>query len=163
MQQNFLSPTGFRFIVKRLPNVSFYVQSASIPGINMGFTPTATPFKTLKSAGDKLNHESFSITIRVDEYMESYNEIYNWMVALTKNESYSQFADLKASEYGLYSDASLVVLNSRQNPALEVTLKDVFPVSLSEIRFDTTQSSINYVTCDITFEHNGHTVNRIGS
>jgi hypothetical protein len=99
--------------------------------------------------------------MRVDEYMESYNEIYNWMVALTKNESYSQFADLKASEYGLYSDASLVVLNSRQNPSLEVTLKDVFPVSLSEIRFDTTQSSINYVTCDVTFEHNGHTVNRI--
>ena len=162
MQQNFLSPTGFRFIIKRLPNVSFFVQSASIPGISMGFTPFATPFKTLKSAGDKLEHEPFTLTIRVDENMVSYNEIYNWMVALTKNESYSQFAQLESSEFGLYSDAALVVLNSRQNPALEVTFKDVFPVSLSEIRFDTTQSSINYVTCDITFEHNGHVVKQIG-
>jgi hypothetical protein len=161
MQQNFLSPTGFRFVVKRLPNVSFYVQSASIPGMSMGFTPSPTPFKTLKFAGDKLNHDAFTVTIRVDEYMESYNEIYNWMVALTKNESYSQFAALESGEYGIYSDASLIVLNSRQNPALEVYYKDVFPVSISDIRFDTTQSSINYVTCDITFEHNGHTVKRI--
>lgn len=128
----------------------------------MGFTPTPTPFKTLKFAGDKLDHSSFTLTIRVDENMVSYNEIYNWMVALTKNESYSQFAQLESSEFGLYSDASLIILNSRQNPALEVTLKDVFPTSLGEIRFDTTQSSINYVTCDITFEHNGHTIKQIG-
>jgi hypothetical protein len=127
----------------------------------MGYTPMATPFKTLKSAGDKLEFDSFTITVRLDEYMESYNEIYNWMVALTKNESYSQFEQLEKSEYGLYSDASLIILNSRQNPGLEVTFKDVFPTSLSDVRFDTTVSNVSYVTCDITFQHNGHVVNKI--
>lgn len=162
MQQNFLSPTGFRFVIKRLPNTSFFVQSASVPAVDMGFTPVANPFKTLKYAGDKLNFGSFNLTVRLDEYMVTYNEIFDWMTAITKNESYKQFADLKNGENGLYSDASLIVLDSRSNPGIEIVLKDIFPTNLSEIRFDTTSSSINYITCDITFEHNGYTVNRIG-
>lgn len=161
MQQNFLSPTGFRLTIKRLPNVSFYVQAADVPGMSMSPTESPTPFKTLKFAGDKLQHDTFGVTIRLDEYMDSYNEIFDWMVKLTKNESFDQYKQLKASDDGLYSDASLIILDSRQNPALEVHFKDMFPVALGNINFDTTQSDINYVTCNITFEHNGHRVSRI--
>jgi hypothetical protein len=161
MQQNFLAPTGFRFSIKRLPNVSFYIQAASIPGLSMNPTEYATPFKTLTFAADKLQHETFTVTVRLDEYMDSYNEIYNWMVGLTKPKSFDEYKNLKNSDYGLYSDATLIILDSRQNPGVEVTFHDIFPVSLGSIQMDTTQSDINYVTCDITFEHNGHEVKRI--
>ena len=162
MQQNFLSPTGFRFSIKRLPNVSFFIQSAQIPGLSMSPIEYATPFKTLAFAADKIQHETFTVTIRLDEYMASYNEIFDWMIGLTKPENFNQFKNLKNSDYGLYSDATLIILDSRQNPGLEVTFKDIFPVNLSSIQMDTTQSDINYITCDITFEHNGHEVKRIG-
>lgn len=161
MQQNFLSPIGFRFVINRLPNVSFYVQGASIPGVSASPTSVATPFKTLKFAGDKLEHDSFTVTIRMDEYMQSYTEVYDWLVALVKNESYDQYRDLTKSDNGLYSDASLVILDSRGNPALEVHLKDIFPISLGNIAFDTTSQDVNYVTCEMTFEHNGYTITRV--
>lgn len=161
MQQNFLAPTGFRFSIKRLPNVSFFIQSAQVPGLSMSAIEYPTPFKNLTFAADKLIHETFTITVRLDEYMDSYNEIYDWMVGLTKPENFNQFKDLKNSEYGLYSDATLIILDSKQNPGLEVTFKDIFPVSLSSIQMDTTQADINFITCDITFEHNGHEVKRI--
>lgn len=161
MQQNFLSPIGFRFTIKRLPNVEFFIQGATVPGINMSPTLSATPFKTLRFAGDKLEHETFTVTVRLDEYMESYNEIFNWMVGLTKPDSFDQYKNLKGSDNGLYSDASLIILDSKGNPGIEVHYKDVFPVSLSTINFDTTQTDVNYATCDITFEHNGHTVKKI--
>lgn len=161
MQQNFLSPIGFRFTLKRLPNVSFYVQGATVPGMSMSPTVVSTPFKSIQLAGDKLQHELFSVTVRLDEYMDSYNEIFDWMVKLTKNESYDQYRQLKQSDDGVYSDASLIILDSRGNPSLEVTFKDVFPVSLGTINFDTTQTDVNYVTCEITFEHNGHVVKKL--
>lgn len=161
MQQNFLSPIGFRFTIKRLPNVSFYVQGATIPGLSMSPTQVQTPFKTLSFAGDKLQHEPFSVTVRLDEYMESYNEIFDWMVKATKNDSYDQYRQLANSDDGVYSDASLIILDSRGNPSLEVHFKDVFPISIGSVTFDTTQTDINYVTSEISFEHNGHTVTRI--
>lgn len=158
MQQNFLSPIGFGFAVKRLPNVSFFVQGATIPGLSVTQANVATPFKTIILAGDKLEHEPFSITIRMDENMESYREIFNWMVSITKAHSYEQFKALKESEDGLYSDASLVILNSKGNPSLEVKFKDIFPINIGQINLNTTEQDVNYVTCDITFEHNGHEV-----
>jgi hypothetical protein len=93
--------------------------------------------------------------------MDSYNEIYDWMMGLTKPKSFDQHKALKEGD-GLYSDATLIVLDSRQNPGLEVTFHDIFPINLSAIQMDTTQSDINYITCDITFEHNGHEVKKIG-
>lgn len=161
MQQNFLSPIGFRFTIKRLPNVSFYVQGATIPGLSMSPTQVQTPFKTLSFTGDKLQHEPFSVTVRLDEYMESYNEIFDWMVKATKSDSYDQYRQLANSDDGVYSDASLIILDSRGNPSLEVHFKDVFPISIGSVTFDTTQTDVNYVTSEISFEHNGHTVTRI--
>ena len=161
MQQNFLSPIGFRFTIKRLPNVSFYVQAASVPGMSMNSTVVPTPFKSLHFAGDKIEHEVFSVTVRLDEYMNSYTEIFNWMVQLAKNESYDQYKNLKSSDDGLYSDASLIILDSRGNAGVEVHLKDIFPISIGSINFDTTQSDVNYVTCEFTFEHNGHEIRPI--
>ncbi len=160
MQQNFLSPTGFRLVIKRLPNVTFFVQAANIPGMNMNTTDVATPFKNMYFAGDKLSYETFNVTIRVDEYMESYIEIMNWMVGLTKPESFDQFKTLKESQDGLYSDASLVVLNSSKNPSLEIMFKDMFPISMSSIELDATDSDVNYKTCEMTFQHNGYSIKK---
>ena len=161
MQQNFLSPTGFRFSIKRLPHVTFFVQSAQVPGISMNSTDQATPFKTIHRGGDKITYNDLTVTIRMDEYMESYNEIADWMIGLTKPESFDQYSALKKSDFGLYSDASLIILDSRQNPGIEITFKDLFPVDLGSITLDATQAGINYATCDITFRTNGHSVHRV--
>ena len=127
----------------------------------MGVTQSPTPFKTLRYAGDKLEHDPLIVTLRLDEEMKSYTEIYNWMVGLTQNETYDQFKNLKASDAGLYSDATLMILNSRKNPAIEVHFKDIFPTAISGVSFDLTNPDIIYPTVEITFEHNGHYVKNI--
>lgn len=161
MQQNFLSPIGFGFAIKRLPNVSFFVQGATIPGLSVTRADVSTPFKSIVFAGDKLEHEPFTVTIRMDENMEAYREIFDWMISITKAYSYDQYKVLKESEDGVYSDASLLIMNSKGNPSLEVRFKDIFPINIGQIVLDTTQQDINYVTCDITFEHNGHEVKSV--
>lgn len=50
-QQNFLAPNGFRFNMKRLPNISFFVQNINIPGLNMNADETPNPFTTIYRVG----------------------------------------------------------------------------------------------------------------
>ncbi len=160
MQQNFLSPSGFAFKIKRIPNVEFFIQGATIPGLTMNETMSPTPFKTIHLAGDKLESDPFTVTIRIDENMNAYEEIMNWMVGLTKPSSFDQYKALQNSDDGLYSDASLIVLNSSQNPNVEFSFKKIFPISMSSISMDTTVQGITYVTCEVTFQHNGFELHR---
>jgi hypothetical protein len=161
LQQNFLSPTGFKFVIKRLPTVSFFVQTATVPGLSSGSTDIATPFKNIHFAGDKLLYNDFEITIRVDEKMVSFIEIYKWIIGLTKPESFDEYKQLLQSPDGLYSDATLTILDSKGNPSMDINFEHIFPVFLGDLRMDTTMDNISYISTRIIFRHNGYKLNPI--
>ena len=152
IKQNYLSPVEFRFIIKRLPFVTFFTQQVSLPGVSINPAEQNTPFKTLYFTGDKLLYDQFTVNFRVNENMDNYLEIYNWMVGLSFPEKFDQFANLDQSEDGLYSDASLLVMNNGRNPNILYKLKDIFPVNLSNIDLDTTAGDIDYVPANVTFQ-----------
>jgi len=156
-KQNFLAPTGFRFVIQRLPHVQFFVQTANIPGVSTGYTETATPFKPLYRHGDRLQYDEFTLSIRVDQEMKSYLEIFNWLEGLTSPENFETYANLLAGD-GAYSDATLTILNNKQNPAIIIKFKDIFPIALGGINMNTTEIDIDYVTVDITFKTGGWTI-----
>ena len=155
LQQNFLSSVGFRFSIKRLPNTSFYVQSANIPGLEGGVSETPNPFKTIYRAGDKVTFNDLIVTVRMDSKLKTYEEIANWMFGLYYPDSFEQFKELEESPDGPYSDATLTVLTPKGNPMLDFTFKDIFPISLGSLQMDTTVSDVDFLTCDITFKING--------
>lgn len=157
---NYLNPTNFRFVIQRLPNVAFYVQQASIPGISMVPTETASPFSLIYTHGDRLFWNEFSISIRLDEDMASYREIYDWMTSVANPEGFDGYEEIKTSP-GIYSDATLTVLNSSQNPNIEVNIKDMFPIQLGDILFNTTATDVDFATCDITFRYASFSVTKL--
>lgn len=160
IKQNFLSPIDFRFVIKRLPYVEYFVQTANVPGVNASPSLTPNPFKDIYRQADKLEYDTFNITVRVDENMNNWLEIYNWMEGLTYPENFDQFANLEKGD-GLYSDATLTILSNSKNPNVEITLKDAFPISLSSIQLSTTDTDINYAVADITFQINGFSIKTV--
>jgi hypothetical protein len=56
-----------------------------------------------------------------------------------------------ASDKQQYSDATLTVLSALNNPILRVEFTNMFPVSLSDIYFDTKQSADDVISADATF------------
>ncbi len=56
-----------------------------------------------------------------------------------------------ASDKQQYSDATLTILSSLNNPIARVEFTNMFPVSLSDIFFDTKQSADDIITADATF------------
>jgi len=162
--RNYLSPVGFKFVITKAPKADFFSNSASIPGINLGFALQPNYLRDIPVAGDKLTFEDFTLSFFVDENLENYMEVQNWLRGLGYPDSVEEFIDLKKDDtytpdpsaknaLNEYSDATLIVYNSSFNEIVKVKFRDVFPVSLSTINFDASVGDIDYVTADATFKY----------
>ena len=154
---NFLSPLGFKFNLARAPNLNFFVTDINLPSLSLGYIEVPTPFKILDFAGDRLDYGDLQVTFRVDEDFQNYFEIYNWIIALGFPEDYGQYKRVKEADPGkkesIFSDGTLTIMNSGMIPNIEVSFQDLFPTSLSDINFTSTDSYVNYVTNTVTFKY----------
>lgn len=152
MIQNFFSAKNFEFTIKRLPNVEFFVQATNIPGLTIASTEQATPFTNIARPGNKMSFDELSVTVRLDEDLICYKEIYDWMEGMTNPNNFSQYANLQAGD-GVFSDASLIILNSKGNPTKEFRYKNIFPIGMSSIQLSTTDNTTQFATTTITFRY----------
>lgn len=165
MPQNFLSPIGFRFALQRAPNIEYYIQAATIPSLTASYITIPTPFSNLSFSPDKLEYGDFSLTFRVDEDMSNYLEIHNWLVGTAFPDNFTQHSNLVTREQGdnsgVYSDATLTILNSTKNYNIEISFEDLFPTSISDIELDVRASDVNYSEATATFRYKRFTVSVI--
>ena len=77
--RNFLQPIGFQFSVVRAPKVSFFGNAVNIPGIEVGVTEQPNYLRTLPIPGDMMEFQDLSLRFLVDENLENYIEIQNWI------------------------------------------------------------------------------------
>ena len=173
-QLDYASPTQFRFGIHQLPKVEFFTVSANLPGISAGTVTHATPFKDIPTMGEKLEYENLSISFIVDEYLENYISLHNWMVGIGFPENREQFrtfrdvtsntpadggtpsVDLIGSatpDKAMYSDAFLQILSNKNNPILEVSFENAFPISLSALDFTQTATDVEYMTATAEFAY----------
>lgn len=166
--QNFLSPLGFRFSIKKTPHINWFVQAANIPGMSLPAVEIGTPFKTIPMSGEHLMYEPFIISFRIDEEMKNYIEIYNWLIGSGFPDNYGQYfgkgpndvsgVNIFAKQDTIKSDATLIVLNSNMRPAVTVKFIDIAPIALSEINFDMKLTDVEYVPATATFSYRYFTI-----
>jgi len=91
--------------------------------------------------------------------MKNYLEIYNWIIGLGHPENFRQYKNLDTSRASIYSDGALIILSSNNNPIVRISFEDMFPLSLSPLAFDVTQTDIEYLQAEVTFRYRQFTVN----
>ena len=157
--RNFLSPVGFKFTLSKEPKASFFCNSARIPEISLGTAIQPSYLKDLDVPGDKLSYGDFSLRFLVDENMENYMTIHNWLTGLGYPETTQDFKDLTTDEDGLrdlkrqFSDGSLHILNSNFRDVAIVKFKDLFPISLTSLDFEASDTDVNYFTAEVSFKY----------
>ena len=176
---DYASPTQFKFTIIKLPKVEYFCTTANVPGVTMGSSAQATPFKDVPIPGDKLEYDTLNIQFLVDENLENYREIHGWMTGLGFPKDHSQFRSLQAAgsdryptttredlskeigdvvkqtsdDGGLYSDATLFILTSKNNSNIEVRFRDIYPISLSGLDYNQQATDVNYLTASVTFQY----------
>jgi hypothetical protein len=173
-QLDYASPTQFRFGIHQLPKVEFFTVSANLPGISAGTATYATPFKDIPTMGEKLEYENLTINFIVDEYLENYITLHNWMVGIGFPEKRAQFRAFRdvtsktpaaggtptvdiigsaTADKSMYSDAFLQILSNKNNPIVEVNFENVFPISLSALDFTQTATDVEYMIASAEFAY----------
>jgi len=157
--RNFLAPVGFKFSLSKFPKVSFFSNTARIPDITLGTAIQSTYLKDIDVPGEKLTYGELNVRFLVDENLENYMKIHNWLTGLGFPESAQDFIVKTTNEDGIrdlkeqFSDGSLHILNSNFKDTAVVKFKDLFPIYLTSLEFDATESDINYFTADVTFKY----------
>lgn len=150
MITNYLSTGGFQVSIKRLPGTEFYTQKASIPGVSSNPTKGVTPLNPYFEPGDDLTYEDLNLEFIIDEDMNNYIDILDWIKSNTSPETSTQYK----KEGKTKSQISIIVLNSAKRPVVEITYYDCFPISLSEITLDSNNSDVQYAKANAVFKYN---------
>ena len=173
---DYASPTQFRFGINQLPKVEFFTVAATVPSITMGDAIFPTPFKDIPVMGDKITYENLSISFIVDEYLENYISLHEWMTAIGFPKSRTQFKDFRANTSNvaqttqgtsqdigdvqpatpanaLFSDAYLMILSNKNNPIVEITFHNMYPVSLGALEYNHGAPDVEYLTVTADFSY----------
>lgn len=166
--QNVLQPNKFVLNFSRLPNVQFFCQTLSLPGISAGEIMINTPFVDRYSPGEKIVYEPLSVTFLVDEDMKSWLEIHDWIRAMTFPENFDEYKRLPnlsrvsfVAPNPQFSDATLTIYSSAYTPTYRFKFFDVFPSSLSGIVFDTQQGPDNTITADVMLRYTYYNLEKL--
>tara|TARA_B100001093_G_scaffold240754_1_gene230507 strand:- start:60 stop:584 length:525 start_codon:yes stop_codon:yes gene_type:complete len=171
----------------KLPNVEFFVQTANIPGISLGSTSFETPLKDIAGVGDKVSYQTLDVSFLVDENLNNYKEIHDWIIGLGFPQDHKQFKNLLGtgadrfpgstsstaatgtstpqplSEGGIYSDATLTVLNNKNIAKTEIRFQNVFPISLGSLSYDIKASDVDYLQVNASFNYMYYDIVQISS
>ena len=184
---DYASPIQFRFKMTKLPLVEFTVQTANIPGIALGSTSFETPLKDIAGVGDKVTYQTLDVSFLVDENLNNYKEIHDWITGLGFPQDHTQFKTLLGtgadrfpgttsstaatgtsvpqplSEGGIYSDATLTVLNSKNIAKTEIRFQNVYPVSLGGLSYDIKANDVSYLQVNASFNYMYYDIVQISS
>lgn len=174
-QLNLQSELHFDFRIEKLSTLPLFVQSVSVPGIFTDSPQTGTTFSPIKHVGDSLFFQDLVVTLKLDEGMESWFEMFKWMSGLTRAESYKQFIDIienqaktldgskklfksKQIESGkgyknTKSVGSLTVSDANHIKYIELVFANLHPIAMSGLSFRTDDSGVGFVSYDVTFTY----------
>jgi len=176
-KMDYASPVQFRFKIAKLPQVEFFIQSVNLPGISIGDATVATPLYDYPVPGDEITYQSLDISFLVDENLNNYKEVHDWISGLGFGKNHQQFADMRATgtdrfpgtvantaasgtatpppipEGSIYSDATLTILNSKNLAVTEIRFQNVFPTSIGSLSYDVKAGDVNYLQAQASFSY----------
>ena len=175
----------FKVYIPIFPLMEWFVVSCNVPGVTMGQGVVPTPLVDIPIVGEKLTYDQFSMTFIVDEKLENFMEIHNWLVNMAPPQNQNQFmantsnyvlptgqntkfypvgnddsqtSTGSTSDRQLYCDITLFILSSKNNPVATVVMRDAFPTSISSLDYNSQDTDTNYVSCNVSFAFPFYTI-----
>jgi hypothetical protein len=145
--RNFLAPTGFKMNLNLFNGVDFFCQRVNLPDISVPNASVGSQFRSIPliSSGG-LTYGDLSLSFMVDEDLKNYLTIYNWIIKNNLGETFDNQYDPQ------YSDGVLEILDSNYQPNILVHFETLFPISLTQLEFDTEDTAVNYLTASVTYK-----------
>lgn len=150
---NYLQPTGFKITISKenYPYLSFFAQSIQHPALEV--EPVEMGYKRLTNmpiVGDKITNGQVVLEALLDEEMNLYAEVYNWLQRMVEAPHTLNTSLTKPDQIADYCDIRIEILTSSNNPNRVIKYINGFPVSLGDIQMAATNED-TYLTVPLTF------------
>ena len=175
-QLDYASPTQFKFNIVLLPKVEYFTTACNLPSITLADAIFPTPFTDIPVMGDKLTFDNLIISFIVDESLENYVQLQNWLRVIGFPKNRQEFSNFRGEESvtpiakqgisndigdvkpptasrALFGDATLTILSNKNNPLVEVRFRDVYPASLSGLEYNQNATDVEYLTATCDFKY----------
>jgi hypothetical protein len=153
---NLTSPFSWVFNMKRTPSLSYFCQAVKLPDVILDAPGAPSPSILVPEVPDHIKYSDITLNFIVDINFQNWQEILNWMRGITdpsgKGIIYTELEKApQTSPYTLFSDVSVIQLDSQNQPLLFWTFKRCIPVHLTGPKYDATLTDVNYLTSEVTF------------
>lgn len=132
---NYLQPTGFRIVVdrRRFGNFTFFAQNVSLPELSTAAAESSfRQYASVPQIPDTFNYGELSMNIIIDEDMNSYTEMLNWIKQNVTNE-----VNDTMDENSSYADLTVTILSSKNNLNKKMIYRDCFPTVVGSFTMET--------------------------
>jgi hypothetical protein len=140
--RNFLTPIGFKLTMDstKYGNVEYFITSVILPTVNNAEVATSFRNRQGYMPGDKIMYDTLNVRMLIDEDMNNYNEIFDWLNINSVSAGKLEFCDM-----------ILNIMSSKSKVNKQVKFTSAFPVSLNGVEFNTQNGDIEYLQADVTF------------
>jgi hypothetical protein len=157
--QNYLKAVSFQFRLEKAPKTTYNCQAGSLPGVSFDSIPViAGGGRTLPLHVAATNpvYDDLELRFLVDENLENWREIYEWMISTQNAGDYLEGEQVADGPIEGLSDATLLVLSSAMNPIVQIQFYNLFPKALTGIDFDSTTLDLDAATASVTFAYQAY-------
>lgn len=156
-----LNPNEFRFFLHRAPYLTFFVQTVFLPSISLPAAIEGNPFTDIKVPGDHIEWDSLIVKFLVDEDLQGWREMYDWMRGMGFPETFDEYKKARRdgdnknkSAWEVFtSDCSVFTNTGHRNVNIEYLFQSAWPTKLTSPKLDTTNPNQPVVTCQCTFNY----------
>jgi len=150
---NYLQPTSFKLLIdrKNYPNLEFFCQSVSHPSMSIG--GPEIPFRDVRTvpfAGDKFVFTELNVNVIIDEDMNAYQEMYDWMRRIVEVQNATGF-DRLTGEIPAAADLTLNILSSHNNVTKQIRYIDAIPSSIGSVELESTSAGTEFLVFTASF------------
>lgn len=155
----------FKFTLTGLPDLTQFAQSFTLPSVLNPAVERQTRGTRIRERGDHVTYGAFNVTYIIDNAFKTYYSLYWWVKGAAgphATAEISQFRDVRRQQVSdpkpLVHDlekttATLWILQpDTDTPLVTISFIDVFPVSLSEVQFSSTDSEPPGLVTTVSFE-----------
>jgi hypothetical protein len=170
---NPLQPNKFLLNFSRLPNMQYFCQTVTVPGISLSEAVITNPFVDIYSPGEKAIYDLLNVTFVIDEQLKSWIEIHDWIRAMTFPVEFAEYRQLprlnkQASvasdidpKFPQFSDASVTLFSSSNKEYYRFKFREVFPTTLSTFVMNAQDGPDTIITADATFRYSYYDVEKL--
>lgn len=168
-ETNPLQLTGFLLTIAKIPNITYWCKSVTIPSYTSPEAIQETPLSPVYWPGTRPEMSTLNITFTIDAGMENYEAVANWLTLISTAQSMDDIKKWKNTvlehfikEHGkdpsspnLTSDGSLIVYGAGNVPVRALTFKELFPISLDGFEITEDTSEVVHVAANASFRFTG--------